>query len=159
MENEIFKSLDVELIFRLVLATALGSLIGYEREAKNRPAGLRTHMLVSLGAAIFSMISVSFEQDPTRIAAGIVAGIGFLGAGSIISSKQNVKGLTTAATLWIVAAIGLSIGTGFYVIGAVSTAMVFLILQLGHVEKRDYTEKDSDEEDKDNKSKDRGDKL
>ena len=146
MEYEIFKSLDIELIFRLVLATALGSLIGYEREAKNRPAELRTHMLVSLGAAIFSMISVSFEQDPTRIAAGIVAGIGFLGAGSIISSKQNVKGLTTAATLWIVAAIGLSIGTGFYMIGVASSVIVFLILQLGHIEKRDYREKDDEDD-------------
>ena len=146
MEDKIFKSLDVELIFRLVLAVALGSLIGYERESKKRPAGLRTHMLVSLGAALFSMISVSFEQDPTRIAAGIVAGIGFLGAGSIISARQKVKGLTTTATLWIVAAIGLSIGTGFYVIGVVSAIMVFLILQFGHVEKRDYTEKDNDDD-------------
>ncbi|WP_420545478.1 MgtC/SapB family protein [Nitrosopumilus sp.] len=145
MEDEIFKSLDVELVFRLVLATALGSLIGFERESKNRPAGLRTHMLVSLGSALFSMISISFEEDPTRIAAGIVAGIGFLGAGSIISSRQKVRGLTTAATLWIVAAIGLSIGTGFYVIGVVSAVIVFLILQLGHVEKRDYTEKDEEE--------------
>ena len=145
MEDEIFKSLDVELVFRLALATALGSLIGFEREAKNRPAGLRTHMLVSLGAALFSMISISFEEDPTRIAAGIVAGIGFLGAGSIISSRQKVRGLTTAATLWIVAAIGLSVGTGFYVIGVVSAVIVFLILQLGHVEKRDYTEKDEEE--------------
>ena len=143
MEYEIFREFDFELIFRLLLAVGVGSLIGFEREAKSRPAGLRTHMLVSLGAAIFSMISLSFEEDPTRIAAGIVTGIGFLGAGSIISSKQKVRGLTTAATLWIVAAIGLSIGTGFYVVGVTSAVMVFLILQLGHVEKRNYGESDT----------------
>ena len=135
----------MENIFRLGLATALGSLIGYEREAKNRPAGLRTNMLVCLGAAIFTIVSISFEEDPIRIAAGIVTGIGFLGAGSIISSKEKVKGLTTAATLWIVAAIGLSVGSGFYVIGIVSAVMVFIILQIGHIEKKGYGKRDGDE--------------
>src|SRR5574341_434826 len=94
-----FNSFNLEHIIQLLLAIALGGVIGFEREIKRRPAGLRTHMLVSLGAAIFTIISVSFAADPVRIAAAIVTGIGFLGAGSIISTRGHMHGVTTAATL------------------------------------------------------------
>jgi len=112
MMFEEFVNFDIETIFRLALAIALGGLIGFERELKHRPAGLRTHMLVSLGATVFTIISLSFDVEPSRIAAGIVTGIGFLGAGSIIAQKGHIRGITSAATLWVVAGIGLSIGVG-----------------------------------------------
>lgn len=100
-------------------------------------------MLVSLGAAIFSIISLSFDIDPARIAAGIVAGIGFLGAGSIIASKGHIRGITTAATLWVVAGIGLSAGVGQYSIAIISSLFVFAVLQLGLIEKR-FQKKESE---------------
>ena len=134
--EEQFTSIDYETLFRLGLAIALGALIGFERELKHRPAGLRTHMLVSLGATIFTVISISFDIEPARVAAGIVAGIGFLGAGSIIAQKGHVRGITSAATLWVVAGIGLSVGVGEYLIAIVSALCVFAILQLGRIEKR-----------------------
>ncbi|MBI3842440.1 MAG: MgtC/SapB family protein [Thaumarchaeota archaeon] len=124
------------MVGRILLAVALGGVIGFEREIKHRPAGLRTHMLVSLGATIFTLISVSFAIDPARIAAGIVTGIGFLGAGSIISTRGHMHGITTAATLWIVASIGLSVGVGQYWIAIISTIVVFAILQIKRVEEK-----------------------
>ena len=136
---------DFDIFLRLVIAIALGALIGFERELKHRPAGLRTHMLVSLGAAIFTIISLSFDIEPARIAAGIVAGIGFLGAGNIIAHKGHVRGITSAATLWVVAGIGLSVGMGEFLIAIVSALFVFAILQLGRFEKSDAKEK-SDKE-------------
>lgn len=93
-------------------------------------------MLVSLGATIFTLTSVSFAIDPARIAAGIVTGIGFLGAGSIISTRGHMHGITTAATLWIVASIGLSVGVGQYWIAIISTIVVFGILQIKRVEEK-----------------------
>lgn len=131
-----FLNFEFETIFRLFLAVALGALIGFERELKHRPAGLRTHMLVSLGATLFTVISLSFEIDSARIAAGIVTGIGFLGAGSIIAHKGQVKGITTAATLWVVAGIGLCVGMGQYLIAVIGALLIFMILQLGRIEKR-----------------------
>jgi len=133
---EEFANFDFEVIFRLVLAVALGSLIGFERELKHRPAGLRTHMLVSLGATVFTVISLSFDVEPSRIAAGIVTGIGFLGAGNIIAQKGHIRGITSAATLWVVAGIGLSIGVGQYMIAIITALFVFAILQLGKIEKK-----------------------
>lgn len=133
---EEFVDFDYEMIFRLVLAIALGGLIGFERELKHRPAGLRTHMLVSLGATVFTVISLSFDVEPSRIAAGIVTGIGFLGAGSIIAQKGHIRGITSAATLWVVAGIGLSVGVGQYVIAIATGLLVFAILQLGKIEKK-----------------------
>ena len=134
--EEGFTNIEFETIFQLLLAIALGALIGFERQLGHRPAGLRTHMLVSLGATIFTVISLSFDIEPARIAAGIVTGIGFLGAGSIIAHKGHIRGITSAATLWIVAAIGLSVGVGEYVIAIISALLVFVILQLGRIEKR-----------------------
>ena len=129
-----------EVILRIVLAAALGGAIGLERELREREAGLRTHMLVSVGAALFTMVSAyawtdwrfSTEEglvfDPTRIAAQVVTGIGFLGAGAIIRQGLSVRGLTTAATLWVVAAIGMAAGVGYYEAAFVTTALVLLSL-------------------------------
>lgn len=143
--EEQFTNFDYEILFQLGLTIALGALIGFERSLKHRPAGLRTHMLVSLGATIFAVISISFDIDPARVAAGIVAGIGFLGAGSIIAHKGHVKGITSAATLWVVAGIGLSVGVGEYIIGIISAVCVFAILQLGKIEKKSISKEDDND--------------
>jgi putative Mg2+ transporter-C (MgtC) family protein len=129
-----------EVLVRLAVAAALGGAIGIERELREREAGFRTHLLVSLGAALFTIVSayawtdftfsarsgVSF--DPTRIAAQIVTGIGFLGAGAIIRQGLTVRGLTTAATLWIVAGVGMASGAGFYWAAVVGTAIALVSL-------------------------------
>jgi putative Mg2+ transporter-C (MgtC) family protein len=118
-----------EQILRLVIAVILGAVVGVERELRDKPAGLRTHMLVSLGSCLFTIVSVyDFQMDPARIAAGIVAGIGFIGAGTILAEKDRVIGLTTASSLWVTAAIGLSIGVGNYVLSLATTALVVFIL-------------------------------
>jgi putative Mg2+ transporter-C (MgtC) family protein len=129
-----------ESLLRLSLAAALGGLIGIERELREREAGLRTHLLVSLGSALFTIVSAYgfhaflasgasvVRADPTRIAAQIVTGIGFLGAGAIIRQGFSVRGLTTAATLWVVAAVGMACGAGYYSAAALSTALVLLAL-------------------------------
>ncbi|MCD6247640.1 MAG: MgtC/SapB family protein [Candidatus Diapherotrites archaeon] len=129
---------EIELILRLVLAAILGAIIGFEREAKNKPAGIRTHSLVSLGACIFTLASIGFglldaRVEPSRIAAGIVTGIGFLGAGAIFRSENKVSGLTTAADLWVVAAIGLAVALGEYLMAAAATAIAFFILYSARV--------------------------
>ena len=123
---------------RLAAAAALGGAIGIERELREREAGFRTHMLVSVGAALFTIVSAyawtdfTFSQasgvtfDPTRIAAQIVTGIGFIGAGAIIRQGLTVRGLTTAATLWMVAAIGMACGAGFYWPAVIATAIALV---------------------------------
>ncbi len=127
---------DIGMIARLLLAVVLGILVGVEREIVHKPAGLRTHALVSLGACLFTVVSIDyFDVDPARIAAGIVTGIGFIGAGSIIAEKGHVQGVTTAASLWCVAAIGLAVGVGAYVLAAVSSVLVFGVLWLRKAEK------------------------
>jgi len=123
---------------RLALAAGLGGAIGIERELRDRYAGLRTHLLVSLGSALFTIVSAyawtGFEfhngvnYDPTRIAAQIVTGIGFLGAGAIMRQGISVHGLTTAATLWMSAAIGMTAATGFYTVAVLATAVTLLVL-------------------------------
>jgi putative Mg2+ transporter-C (MgtC) family protein len=122
----------VEILVRLVLALVLGALIGLERESVEKPAGLRTHTLVTLGAALFTLISkegfFGSGADPARIASNIVVGIGFLGAGTIWRSGVTVTGLTTAATLWTSAAIGTAVGAGFYLGAVAATALVVVIL-------------------------------
>ena len=134
--------LEAELVLRLLLAAVLAGLIGIEREVADQPAGFRTHMLVALGACLFALVSAySFDEldpgpgltvrvDPTRIAAQIVTGIGFLGAGAILRSGMSVRGLTTAASLWVVAAIGTAIGLGEYSLGTVTAAVTLLTLLL-----------------------------
>lgn len=123
---------ETEIIVRLVAAAACGALLGFEREKIRKPAGIRTHALVTMGSALFTVMSIfGFAgSDPSRIAAGIVTGIGFLGAGAIFKSKTGVAGLTTAASLWIAAAIGVALGAGFYMIGMVVTIIAFMLLLL-----------------------------
>jgi putative Mg2+ transporter-C (MgtC) family protein len=121
-------ALTLETFLSLLLAVALGAIVGIEREMTHKPAGLRTHMLVSLGACLFTVVSVGFDVEPARIAAGIVAGIGFVGAGTIWAEKDKVKGITTAASLWVTAAIGLTAGIGDYPLAAVVTVLVVIIL-------------------------------
>src|SRR6266550_4181806 len=129
-----------ESLLRLALAALLGGLIGFEREMREREAGLRTHLLVSLGSALFTIVGAYgfhafldsganvVRADPTRIAAQIVTGIGFLGAGAIIRQGLSVRGLTTAATLWVVAAVGLASGAGYYSVAVITTGLVLLAL-------------------------------
>ena len=133
---------DLDLLARLSVAAGLGAAIGIEREIRDREAGIRTHLLVALGAALFTVISafgfrdilsasgpdVLVRLDPSRIAAQIVTGIGFLGAGAIIREGLSVRGLTTAATLWVVAAIGMACGAGYYWPAAAATVLTILAL-------------------------------
>ena len=129
-------SIELEMILRLLLAAALGAVIGYQRERAGKAAGLRTHILICAGAALFTVVSLygfGAAADPARVAAGIVAGIGFLGAGAIIRREEGiVEGLTTAATIWAVAAIGLAAGAGLYIVAAVTTAVILIVLLLPH---------------------------
>jgi putative Mg2+ transporter-C (MgtC) family protein len=122
--------LTLETLASLILSVILGAIVGIERERAHRPAGLRTHMLVALGSCLFTMMSTSFSTQPAQVAAGIVAGIGFIGAGTIWAEKDKVQGITTAASLWATAAIGLAAGVGDYPIAVVVTVMVFLVLAL-----------------------------
>ena len=123
---------QVDLILRLLVAAVLGAAVGLEREFHDHPAGTRTHLLVAMGSALFTVLSAhgfpDASVDPTRIAAQIVTGIGFLGAGAIIHYGTSVKGLTTAASLWATAAIGLAVGVGLYVLAVTTTIVVVLSL-------------------------------
>jgi putative Mg2+ transporter-C (MgtC) family protein len=125
---------------RLIVAAALGGAIGVEREMKHRPAGLRTNMFMCFGAALFTMLSALLAgsgQDQTRIAAQIIAGIGFIGAGSILHSRGGVQGVTTAATIFVVAAIGMCTGAGLMIPATLATVLViFGLLILGLLEQR-----------------------
>jgi putative Mg2+ transporter-C (MgtC) family protein len=140
----------VELLARLVVGTLLGAVIGYERHVHGRPAGLRTHLLVGLASTTFMLVSTHFVYfqhyakddlvavDTSRIAASVVTGVGFLGGGAILRSGLNVQGLTTAAGLWLVAAIGLSAGAGMYLISVSSTLLgVVALTVLRRVERKD----------------------
>lgn len=128
-----------EIVFRLFLSALLGSIIGIERERLDWVAGMRTHMLVSVGATMFMLVSAfgfrdvlvghsNIVLDPSRVAAQVVSGIGFLGAGTIIFRSEMIRGLTTAASLWSVAAVGLSVGGGLYVAATCATGVVLIIL-------------------------------
>ena len=122
----------VEIMFKLVLATFLGSLVGLEREIKRKPAGLRTHSIVTLGACLFTLVGLGLvgnsSTDTSRIVQGIVTGIGFLGAGTIFQSKEKVRGLTTAAELWTLASIGILVGIGSYFIAIVAAILLLVVL-------------------------------
>lgn len=129
---------NIELLSRLVLAAALGSVIGFERERMNWSAGLRTHMLVCVGSALIMLVSAfgfadvlgqkNVVLDPSRIAAQVVSGIGFLGAGAILMRGEVVRGLTTAASLWSVAGVGLAVGGGMYTAAIGATIIILIIL-------------------------------
>jgi len=134
-----------EIVLRLALAVVLGGVIGFERERHNRPAGFRTHILVCAGSALLMMVSAygftahvgnGFESDPGRIAAGVVTGIGFIGAGTILQQRGSIRGLTTAATIWVVSGVGLAVGIGFYLGSVVTTALAMTsLLTLRRVER------------------------
>ncbi len=127
---------DLQVITRLVLSVLLGSLIGFEREIRGRAAGLRTHILVCLSTCLLMLISIFLAGspgegqvcDPGRVAAGVVTGVGILCAGTIIRFGTSVKGLTTAASLWAVAALGLAVGMGFYLAAYTATVLILITL-------------------------------
>jgi putative Mg2+ transporter-C (MgtC) family protein len=127
---------QLELILKILLATALGGFIGFERERHNRWAGLRTHVLVCMGSCLIMVTSIEmallyghqFNVDPGRLAAQVVSGIGFLGAGTILHSSSRIRGLTTAATLWTTAGIGLTTGLGLYLPAIATTVLAYIVL-------------------------------
>ena len=130
---------SLQILLRILFALLLGFIVGLEREAKNKPAGLRTNMLVCLGAAAFTLLALEIHysmvdlrervtSDPMRVLNGIMEGLGFLGAGCIIQSRGSVEGITTAATIWVVGAIGLACGAGRFGIAILTTVLAFLVL-------------------------------
>lgn len=137
-----------EILFRLIISLILGGSVGYDREVRGQSAGFRTHMLVSVGATLIALIQIAainlvlgivseypefltvFSMDYTRLIAQVVSGVGFLGAGAIIVTKSNISGLTTAASIWVTAAIGLAIGMGNYRIGILGTIVIVIVLAL-----------------------------
>ena len=141
----------VEILARLALAAGLGGAIGIERELRDRYAGLRTHLLVSLGSALFTLVSAyawtgfkfgsGVSYDPTRIAAQVVTGIGFLGAGAIMRQGISVHGLTTAATLWMAAAIGMTAATGYYSAAVLATVLSLVVLWPLRIFERRYIDR------------------
>ena len=125
--------MPVDMVWRLLLAAGLGAALGLEREYRQKPAGLRTNMLIALGSALFSILSIELgasASSPDRIAAQVVSGIGFLGAGAILRSGENVHGLTTAATIWVNAAIGMAAGLGAYSVAAGGATLTLVVLAL-----------------------------
>lgn len=136
---------DSQVILRLILSVFLSSLVGLERQIHRRAAGLRTHILVCLGSCLIMLTSLyvfdiykdKAPLDPARIAAGVITGIGFLGAGTIIREREGIRGLTTAASLWLVAGVGLAVGIGFYLAGVISTILaLFVLFFLRYIEEK-----------------------
>ncbi|MCM3786373.1 MgtC/SapB family protein [Neobacillus mesonae] len=136
------------ILLRLLLAMLMGGLIGLERERSNHAAGFRTHILVCLGSALIMILSVygfgdfvnelNVRMDPARLAAAVITGVGFLGAGTILFTGKSITGLTTAASIWVVAAIGLAVGAGFYFAAVISTLLVLLNLWVFNKVERRY---------------------
>ena len=135
----------ISSIYKLVVALVLGSMVGYERKRKGQTAGVRTFSLIAMGSALSMILSIYVAQqyaptlngDPTRIAASVVSGVGFLGAGAIIQMKGSVRGLTTAAGIWMVSAIGMAVGVGLYWLAFVATLLIlFILVQLEGIEHR-----------------------
>lgn len=143
----------VDVLTRLAAAMVAGMFLGLEREWRQKPAGLRTHMLVSLAAAAFTILAFELfrasleiapdsKGDPIRVIEGVIAGVAFLGAGTIIQSRGDVKGLTTGASIWLSGAIGLACGGGYYVLAAITVAMALIVLALlGLFERKEQTDK------------------
>jgi putative Mg2+ transporter-C (MgtC) family protein len=125
-------NVELESVIRLILGFILSGIVGLEREVSLKPAGLRTHVLVGLGSTLLTILSLlAFQEaDTSRVAASIIVGIGFLGAGTILKTEEKVIGLTTAATLWIVASIGVATGAGFYLLAILTTILAFCVLKL-----------------------------
>lgn len=131
----------LEILIRMGAAIACGAVVGFEREFQAKPAGLRTHMMVALGSASFTLVTMHIFQatlestdatrlgiDPIRVVSGVIGGIGFLGAGTIIQSRAAVHGITTAATIWVVGSVGIACGTGYYIVALFTVAFSLLIL-------------------------------
>jgi len=137
---------DLEILLRLLVGAGLGALVGFERERQNQPAGLRTHIILAVGSTLAMVLSINLATqfqpmapngDPARLAAQVISGIGFLGAGAILRYGETVKGLTTATSLWTVAIIGLAAGAGSFVVSAGATLLVLVVLTILNVfEKR-----------------------
>ena len=134
---------SIQIVFRLILAGILGGMVGFERERREKAAGFKTHILVCIGSCLIMLTSMHMFDiykgiavlDPARIAAQVVTGVGFLGAGTIIRFRASVRGLTTAASLWAIAAIGLAVGSGFYLAAIVTSIIILLsLLLLGKVQ-------------------------
>lgn len=125
---------ETEIALRLLLAAVLGAAVGFERERDNQPAGLRTHMILVIGATLAMILSINVAAehngDPARLAAQVISGIGFLGAGAILRIGFNVKGLTTATTVWSMAIVGLAVGYGYYLISIGTTVLMLITLTL-----------------------------
>ena len=133
---------DIEIILRLLVAAGLGAMVGFERELQNQPAGLRTHIVVVMGASLAMSLSINLAMqfrefapngDPARLAAQVISGIGFLGAGAILRFGASVKGLTTAASLWTMAIVGLVVGAGHYIPALGATVVLLVVLSLLNV--------------------------
>jgi putative Mg2+ transporter-C (MgtC) family protein len=146
---------DGEMILRLLLAAVFGALIGIEREYRSKVAGLRTHLLVTIGSALLMLLSkygFGGEGDPARIAAQIVSGIGFIGAGAIIMDRRHaVHGLTTAAGIWVSSGIGMTVGAGMYALATAATVLSLLGLELAVFALRSPKERIAEKEESDNK--------
>jgi putative Mg2+ transporter-C (MgtC) family protein len=123
--------MPLDLVWRLLLSAGLGAAIGLEREYRRKPAGLRTNILIAIGSALFTILSISMTSstgDPSRVAGQIVTGIGFLGGGAILRNRDTVHGMTTAATIWVNAAIGVACGIGQYELATITTALTLVVL-------------------------------
>ena len=134
---QIAHGFDLTNMLQVVIAAVLGGIIGLEREARGREAGFRTNILIAMGACLFTILSIdgfplrdSANQDSARVAAQIVSGVGFLGAGALFQTRNHIKGLTTAATIWLVAAIGMTVGVQAYGLAAFTSILTFIVLRL-----------------------------
>lgn len=149
---------ELTVVLRLLLAILLGGVIGFEREARNRPAGLRTHILVSLAAASFTLITVEIyhevsstgpggaaRADPVRIVDAVTAGVAFIAAGAIIKSQGDVRGLTTGVAIWLAGAIGVACGIGFYLVAVLAASFAVIVLRVVGWAEQKWLGKDLDE--------------
>ncbi len=129
---------EPELVIRLLLSSLFGGILGYEREVKHKPAGLRTHILVSLGSTLFTILSFyAFPgADPARVASYILIGVGFIAGGAIIQSEDHTTGITTASSLWVTSSIGMAVGIGFYLAALIVTMIAYFTLFIRRFEKK-----------------------
>ena len=147
MENQIFQNRELQLIFQLALAMALGWLIGWERSQWKKPAGGRTFMLIALGSCLFSIITIESINifpgdspiDPTRIASTVLTGIGFIGAGIILQKHGHVEGITSAAALWVAAAVGMAVAFQFYMLAAITSLLTVFGLNISYATRKIFS--------------------
>lgn len=138
---------ETDIVLRVFVGAFLGALVGFERERQDQPAGLRTHMLLVIGSTLGMVLSINIgylyarpglPYDPARLAAQIVSGIGFLGVGAILRYGYNIRGLTTATSMWTMAIVGLAVGAGYYLVGVIVTALILIVLSLFNVVEKRY---------------------